>query len=166
MTSASQNGGGTDASAGSDTRLHITTVHQIRDECLCFATQRAARLLARRFDRLFAPLGITNGQFSLMVALSGEWAPRLGELAAFLAMDQATVTAAVKTLEKQGLITLKPDETDRRARRPALTQRGQEIVAKAVPLWRAEHQKVQASLPGHDARGLALTLGLLGQTDA
>ena len=36
--------------------------------------------------------------FSLMVALSGQWKPRLGELADFLAMDQATVTAAVNTL--------------------------------------------------------------------
>ena len=47
------------------------TVLEIRDQCLCLATQRTARLLARRFDRLFAPLGLTNGQFSLLVALSG-----------------------------------------------------------------------------------------------
>ena len=36
--------------------------------------------------------------FSLKVALSGQWKPRLGELADFPAMDQATVTAAVKIL--------------------------------------------------------------------
>ena len=54
----------------------------------------AARLLARRFDRVFAPLGITNGQFSMMVALTGQWRPKLSELAQFLAMDQATMTAA------------------------------------------------------------------------
>ena len=52
--------------------LTIETVREIRDSCLCLATQRAARVLARRFDRLFQPLGITHGQFSIMVALSGQ----------------------------------------------------------------------------------------------
>lgn len=142
--------------------LPIVTVHQIRDECLCFATQRAARLLARRFDRLFAHLGITNGQFSLMVALSGGWKPRLGELAEFLAMDSTTMTAAIKTLEKRGLVALTPDDNDARARRPALTDQGRRVVADAVPLWQSEHAAVQADLPGHNARDLAAILGQLG----
>ena len=142
--------------------LPITTVHQVRDECLCFATQRAARLLARRFDQVFAPLGITNGQYSLMVALSGDWTPRLGELATFLAMDSTTITAAVKTLEKRGLVTLLPDETDARARRPALTDQGRQVIAAAVPLWQAEHASVQAAMPNHSTRDLAQVLRQLG----
>jgi DNA-binding MarR family transcriptional regulator len=145
----------------SDATLPIETVHEIRDQCLCLATQRAARLLARRFDRLFAPLGLTNGQFSLLVALSGQWSPRVGELAEFLGMDSTTMTAAVKTLDKRGLVSLRPDETDARARRLALTQEGREVVARAVPLWREEHAKVHAELAGKDPLGLARTLGLL-----
>ena len=124
----------------------LSVIHQIRDECLCLAAQRAARLLARRFDRLFKPLGITNGQFSMMVALSGQWKPRLGELAGFLAMDQATVTAAVKTLEKNGLVQLLADTDDARARRPALTEAGRAVLARAIPLWQAEHGRVQQAL--------------------
>ena len=142
--------------------LSLPTVHQIRDQCLCLAAQRAARLLARRFDRLFAPLGLTNGQFSMMVALSGQWQPRLGELAAFLAMDQATVSAAVKTLEKRGFVVLTADETDARIRRPALTQGGRAVLEKAVPLWQTEHAAVQAALVGQDAVALAQVLGQLG----
>ena len=142
-------------------KIAIQTVLQIRDECLCFATQRAARVLARRFDKLFAPLGITNGQFSLMVALSGGWQPRLGELAQFLAMDSTTMTAAVKTLEKRGLVALSPDGKDARARRPALTQQGHEVVAEAAPLWKAEHKALAAELPGENAKDLARMLAEL-----
>lgn len=141
--------------------LPLATVHEIRDQCLCLATQRAARLLARRFDRLFAPLGLTNGQFSLMVALSGQWQPRLGELAAFLAMDSTTLTAAVKTLEKSGMLRLTPDEHDARARRPSLTDKGRDALALAVPLWREEHARVQVGLEGLDAATLARDLGQL-----
>lgn len=142
--------------------ISIETIHEIRDNCLCLAAQRAARVLARRFDRLFAPLGLTNGQFSLMVALSGQWAPKLSELAGFLAMDQTTLTAAVKTLEKRGLVLLQADESDGRIRRPALTAAGRDLVAQAIPLWQAEHGAVQAALPDQNARDLAQILSQLG----
>ncbi|GGL55312.1 MarR family winged helix-turn-helix transcriptional regulator [Wenxinia marina] len=139
----------------------IETVREIRDRCLCLATQRAARRLARRFDRLFAPLGITNGQFSLMVALCGEWRPRLGELADFLAMDSTTLTAATKALAKRGLLTMEVDETDARVRRPRLTDEGRTLVAQAVPLWKAEHARLDAELPG-DPQAMARSLADLG----
>ncbi|HVG49254.1 MAG TPA: MarR family transcriptional regulator, partial [Rubellimicrobium sp.] len=87
--------------------------------------------------------------------------PRLGELAEFLGMDSTTVTAAVKTLEKRGLILLEADAADARVRRPALTEAGREIVARAVPLWCEEHAKVQAEFVGENAVGLAQVLGQL-----
>ncbi|MBB3931242.1 DNA-binding MarR family transcriptional regulator [Kaistia hirudinis] len=126
--------------------LPVATVLEIRDRCLCLAAQRAARRLARRFDRLFAPLGLTNGQFSLLVALSGGWKPRLGELADFLAMDPTTVTASVKTLRRGGFVELMSDTEDARVRRPKLTDAGRAILQEAVPMWRAEHARVDAEL--------------------
>ncbi len=145
-----------------ETSLSLQVIHEIRDECLCLASQKAARVLARRFDRLFAPLSLTNGQFSMMVPLCGPWRPRLGELAEFLAMDSATMTAAAKTLEKRGLLELRPDEQDARARRPVLTEAGRHLMAQAVPLWRSEHQKIQAEVTAMDARTLAGILSQLG----
>ena len=145
-----------------ETSLPLTTIHEIRDSCLCLATQRAARRLARRFDRLFASLGITNGQFSLMLALSGQWRPRLGELAEFLAMDHATMTAAVRTLDRKGLVTLAADETDARVRRPALTEAGRAVLVQAVPLWKAEHGKLAAEMAPGAAIALAGQLRDLG----
>ena len=96
-----------------------------------------------------------------MVALSGAWQPKLGELADFLAMDSTTLTAAVKTLERRGLLQLSLDETDARVRRPRLTTAGREVVAQAVPLWRDEHRLVQEALPGQDALALAMVLAQL-----
>jgi DNA-binding MarR family transcriptional regulator len=124
---------------------------EVREQCLCFAAQRTARELARRFDRVFSELAVTNGQFSMMVAMGGMGQPKLGELARFLAMDHATVTAAVRKLGKRGLVTLRADGSDRRARRVSLTEAGIALIAKAVPLWRKEHAKLAAEL-GHEAR--------------
>ena len=48
---------------------YSTTIH-IKDTCLCLHAQRAARALARRFDMALKPAGLTNQQFSLMMALN------------------------------------------------------------------------------------------------
>jgi DNA-binding MarR family transcriptional regulator len=119
---------------------------EVRDQCLCFAAQRSARELARRFDRLFSTLALTNGQFSMMVAIGGMGQPKLGELARFLVMDHATVTAAVRKLEERRLVILRADGSDRRARRVSLTEAGTALIAKAVPLWRKEHAELVAQL--------------------
>src|SRR5450631_4547161 len=102
----------------------LVVVHEIRDACLCLATQRAARTLARRFDQAFQGVGLTNGQFSLMTALNAPEPPKLGQLAAFLAMDRTTLTAALKSLERRGLVNVVSDDKDRRARRLSLTNAG------------------------------------------
>jgi DNA-binding MarR family transcriptional regulator len=129
-----------------------STALEVRDQCLCFAAQRAARELARRFDRLFLKIGITNGQFSMMVAMGGMGQPKLGELGDFLGMDHATVTAAVRTLEKRRLVALRPDRSDRRARRVALTDEGTALINKAVPLWRAEHARLDAEFASGETK--------------
>src|SRR5215831_16673773 len=57
----------------------------VRDSCLCLHAQRAARALARRFDTALRPLGLTNGQFSLLMSLNRPGAPTIGSVASLLA---------------------------------------------------------------------------------
>ncbi|MCO5148313.1 MAG: MarR family winged helix-turn-helix transcriptional regulator, partial [Aquamicrobium sp.] len=95
----------------------VETTHYVRDHCLCLYAQRAARMLARRFDEALRPLGLKSGQFSLLMSLNRPLPPTLGSVAALLAMDRTTLTANLKPLERDGLIELRPDEKDRRARR-------------------------------------------------
>ena len=136
--------------------LHV--VHEVRQICLCLATQRAARTLARRFDRAFQVVGLTNGQFSLMMPLNAEEPMRLGRLAAFLAMDRTTLTAALKSLERRGFITVSVDDNDGRARRLSLTKAGRETLAAAIPIWRAEHTALELELSKANAATLRALL--------
>ena len=147
---------------------HSATL-EVRDRCLCFRAQRAARALARRFDAAFRPFGITQGQFSLMMALNRPAPPTMGEVAPFLAMDRTTLTAALKPLARRGLVTIRPDPKDARARRLALTDDGRALLAEALPVWRAEHDAVDRLLlaleGGLDLGALRDGIGLLGQAD-
>lgn len=138
-----------------DASLPIENTIEVRDRCLCVRAQRAARTLARRFDEALKPHGLTNGQFSLLMSLNRPEAPRIGELAEFLAMDRTTITAALKPLERRGLVTISRDRKDARNRRPALTDTGRQILGEALPIWRKTHDAIDKSispLPPEDLR--------------
>ncbi len=135
------------------------TLH-IRDHCLCLHTQRAARALARRFDAALAPLGLTHGQFSLLNALNTPQPRPMAPVAALLGMDRTTLTAALKPLERDGLVQLSVNPKDRRARLLTLTEPGRAALRRAVPLWRSTHAQVEAPLA--DARALRAALRVLG----
>lgn len=124
------------------------TTHEIRNSCLCLQTQRAARALARRFDAAFRPLGLTNGQFSLLMSLNRPEPPTMGAVAELLAMDRTTLTAALKPLERRRLIDVREDREDRRSRRLLLTDAGRALLREAVEVWRSEHGRLEASLGG------------------
>jgi DNA-binding MarR family transcriptional regulator len=119
---------------------------EVRDTCLCLHTQRAARSLARRFDDAFRPLRLTSGQFSLLNALNGRVPPTLGHVAELLAMDRTTVTAALKPLERRGLVETRSDPNDGRARRVTLSATGAELLAQAIPIWRETHARLEQQL--------------------
>lgn len=111
--------------------------------CLCLHAQRAARVLARRFDEVFRPLDLTNGQFSLLMALNRRQAPTVGELAPFLSMDRTTLTALIKPLERRGLLEVAADAHDRRKRRVRLTASGHALLKRAYPLWCEAHAALE-----------------------
>ena len=122
-----------------------TTLH-VRDTCLCLHLQRAARVVARRFDELFRPLGITQGQFSLLMSLNRPEPPTMGSVADLLAMDRTTLTANLKPLERRGLVRIKVDDSDRRNRRLALTADGRALLAEATPIWKRHHAALERQL--------------------
>jgi DNA-binding MarR family transcriptional regulator len=128
----------------------LAVTHEIRDGCVCLHLQRAARAMARRFDEVFRPLGITNGQFSVLVALNRPDPPRLGEVAALLAMDRTTLTAALKPLARRDLVAVRADPGDGRSRRLHLTEPGRALLREAVPRWREEHARLAIEHPGLD----------------
>jgi DNA-binding MarR family transcriptional regulator len=137
------------------------TTLEVRDHCLCLFTQRAARALARRFDEVLRPVGLTNGQFSLLMSLNRPAPPPMGPVAQLLAMDRTTLTAALKPLERRGLVRVEVDPKDRRSRLLALTDAGREVLAAAVPIWRETHRAIEAGLPGLNADALRASLGAL-----
>lgn len=142
--------------------LPLAATHEVRDRCLCLQVQRAARTLARRFDDALRPWGLTNGQFSLLMALNRPEAPRIADLVPFLAMDRTTLTAALKPLERDGYVLATVDPKDARSRRLTLTDAGRDLLVRALPVWRDAHDDVDRRLFGVDLDHLRAGLRALG----
>src|ERR1700678_1944717 len=115
----------------------------VRDCCLCLHVQRAARALARRFDDALRPFDLTNGQFSLLMSLNRPEPPPMRPVAALLAMDRTTLTAALKPLERRGLVKVSPDPSDGRSRILKLTAKGENLLARAILVWQRTHHEVE-----------------------
>ena len=131
--------------------INFQTTLLVRDSCLCLHVQRAARVLARRFDEELKPVGLTNGQFSLMMSLNRPDMPgvpqaTIGSVADLLGMDRTTVTAAARVLFDRGLILVQPDREDRRTKVLRLTEEGRRVLADAVPIWKRVHAEVEKEL--------------------
>jgi DNA-binding MarR family transcriptional regulator len=132
------------------TNPRFETTLLVRDACLCLHVQRAARALARRFDDALRPIGLTNGQFSLMMSLNRPEPPDMGAVASLLGMDRTTLTAALKPLQRRRLLNIRVDPADRRSRIMTLTPQGRRLLARAIPVWRRIHAAVEALLPDGD----------------
>jgi DNA-binding MarR family transcriptional regulator len=136
------------------------TLH-VRDTCLCLHVQRAARALARRFDEALRPLGLTSGQFSLLMSLNRPEPPSIGNVAAVLAMDRTTLTAALKPLERRRLLKVTIDKEDRRGRRLVLTAGGRALLRQAVPIWSKTHAAIEDGITACSADDLRGALNAL-----
>lgn len=136
---------------------YSTTIH-VKDTCLCLHAQRAARALARLFDTALKPAGLTNQQFSLMMALNRPEPPPMGPVARLLAMDRTTLTAALKPLSARGWVSVEQDPKDKRGKLLRLTAAGAAALAGALPIWKRVHGEIEA---GMTSDPVALRLGLL-----
>lgn len=139
-----------DLPAGPQGEVPFATTLFVRDHCLCLHVQRAARALARRFDDALRPLELTNGQFSLLMSLNRPRPAGMGSVAQLLAMDRTTLTAALKPLERRGLLRVSVDPEDKRGRLLTLTAAGSRLLTKALPIWQAHHREIESGLRDAD----------------
>jgi DNA-binding MarR family transcriptional regulator len=73
--------------------------------------------------------------------------PSIGSVAALLVMDRTTLTAALKPLERRGLVKVSVDKEDKRSRRLGITSAGRALLARAYPLWTRTHAEIERTIP-------------------
>jgi DNA-binding MarR family transcriptional regulator len=114
-------------------------------ECLNFNLRKADRAVSQAYDKAIASSGLKGTQFTLLNAISLGGGASISSLAEALIMDRTTLTRNLAPLERDSLIEVVAG-TDRRTRTVRLTRRGRTLLAKTLPLWHAEHQRLKSDL--------------------
>ncbi|WP_340117270.1 MarR family winged helix-turn-helix transcriptional regulator [Pelagibius sp. 7325] len=141
------------ASSPPDDWLFVAA-YEVRDRCFCLHLQAAARAVADRFDAALKPLGLTSGEYSLLVMLSRPQPPRAVELERLLVMEPDVLVAALAPLERRGLLTVESDPFEEHGYRLQLTTAGFLLLAQALAAWRSVHESLSQLLAGSDAGAL------------
>ena len=124
------------------------------------AVRRASRAITARYEQALAPVGLTAGQFSILVALSvrGDDGVILGDLAGRLGMDRTTVTRAIAPLERDRLVRTRTAADDARKRLVMLARKGRATLEAAIPLWESAQKDLIKQLGSHRFQQMTETL--------
>jgi DNA-binding MarR family transcriptional regulator len=104
--------------------------------CTSQNLRKASRTAARLYDQALQPLGLKTTQFTLLAKIQGAGEIAQNELANNVGLDKTTMSRNLRLLEKDALVRIAEAE-DRRIRLLSLSRKGERLVEKAKPLWRA-----------------------------
>ena len=134
---------------------------RISSECYCFSLKKAARAVARRYDDALRPYDLNNGQFSMLTTVAGFQEISIQKLGNFLEMDRTTATAALKPLQRRGLVAIEHSTEDSRIRIVSITEDGKSLLASAMPAWSMVQKKISSELSPEHGLELRKQLNLL-----
>jgi DNA-binding MarR family transcriptional regulator len=105
------------------------------DQCVCFASRKAARQITRFYDAHLERAGLRITQFLTLATLSQAGNVAVNALAERLDIERTAMGKMLGFLERDGLITIHPSPVDGRSRLVGLTEEGRRRHAEASPLW-------------------------------
>src|SRR6266545_7914877 len=112
--------------------LSSESLQLIATVCIGHRTRMAARALTRHYNAHFRPLGLTAGQFGILVALARQPGQTVGVLAEAVGIDATTMVRGIQQLERRGLVE-STGGRGRQCKKSALTKPGLRLLSKAIP---------------------------------
>lgn len=92
-----------------------------RDTSVGYLTNLAGRLLVRELERQLTPLGLSPGHMPVLLSLDDGEARTQKAVAELAGVEQATMTATLTRMERDGLVSRRPNPEDGRSTLVQLT---------------------------------------------
>jgi len=109
-------------------------------DCNCLAVRQAGRYITQFYDRFLAAAGLRTTQYGILARLKRQGPMSINMLAAELVVDRTTLGRNVRLLERDDLIAIESDPSDRRSKILRLTKAGDARFQRAEKRW-AEAQR-------------------------
>lgn len=132
--------------------------------CNCLALRQAARQVTQLYDAELASCGLRTTQYSLLSVLDRTGGSTMKELAEALVMDRSTLGHNLRPLEREGLVLVRADDRDKRARALQLTETGRARLKDARRFWARAQARFHDGYGEEDARRMRALLGRVVET--
>ena len=106
--------------------------------CVGHRARMAARALTRHYNAHFRSLGLTAGQFGILVALARMPGQTVAMLAESIGTDASTMVRGIQQLERRGLVESQGGR-GRQSKKSALTPAGGRLLSRGIPRWEAAY---------------------------
>lgn len=123
-----------------------------------FLLGRTCRLMRKRLHSLLEDTGLHRGQHFILHVLWEEEGIMHSELAARSCVQPATITNALKRMEKAGLVERRRDTEDERVSRVYLTEAGRDMRSKVEDTFRNFEAQAFAGLSEEEVATLRALL--------
>ena len=104
------------------------------DNQICFRLYTASRLITQAYTPMLTELCITYPQYLVLMVLWEKDCQPVNDIARRLVLETNTVTPLLQRMEKQGLVTRKKGEQDKRQQIVSLTEKGRDMEEEAYRL--------------------------------
>jgi DNA-binding MarR family transcriptional regulator len=131
-------------------------IDEITCHCLLTRTRSISRVVTSIYDQGLRPFGINASQFSMLVLITRMRGASRAELARANHQDRSTSTRNLQLLLSEGWVDeVVPDKG--RSRPIVISQAGRDLMAAAMPAWRAAQAKTKRLL-GEDGAAALINL--------
>ncbi len=130
------------------------------EEVFVYLIERTERQMKRYANEALKREGIdiSSEQWAILKRISEQATLNQRELAALTFKDPASVTRSLDILEKNGLVLRMPVENDRRAYNIVLTEAGEALVRKVIPVAEAVRAHGLRGVSEEELRAFKATL--------
>ncbi len=131
------------------------------NRCNNTALRKATRRVSQLYDSVLAPTGLRSTQRSLLRSIARSESQTMGQLATSLVLDRSALGHNLRPLEREGLIVLEIDPTDKRSRLAKITKKGEGKLRETAVLWQVAQQRFENKYGAANAQSLREVLAAI-----
>ena len=123
----------------------VNLVTEVAEHCLMTRTRRISRVITSLFDQELRPHGLSSSQFSLLVLIARMNGASRAEIGRANHQERSTSTRNLQLVLDRGWAEeIMPEKG--RSRPIMISKAGRELLAQAMPAWRAAQVKAKQLL--------------------
>jgi DNA-binding MarR family transcriptional regulator len=133
--------------------------------CAAFNLRKTARVVSQTFDAALRKSGLRSTQFTILVAVAKAQPVSIGALAQTTLLDATTMTRSLALLQTSDLVQIAA-RGRAREKQVRLSRKGEQALARCVPLWRKTQARFEQALGAREWRTLRLQLEHVARLNA